>query len=88
MERGGVGVGGRFPLLLALVLCAGRILPLFSLNALQLPGPFSCGGYSSRWLIHIIHLVIALSTGVGLGNRNMSGCAPGGDRSGVWLGSD
>ena len=50
--------------------------PLFSLNALQLPGPFSCGGYSSCRLLHILHLVIALSTGVGLGYRNLSGARP------------
>ena len=40
------------------------ILPLFVLNALQLPGPFSCGGYYTLQLLHIVHLVIALSTGV------------------------
>ena len=54
----------------------GPSFPLFSLNALQLLGPFSCGGYSSRRLLHIVHLVIALFTGVGLGNRNMSGARP------------
>ena len=46
------------------------ILPLFSLNALQLPGPFSCVGYYTLQLLHIVHLVIALSTGVDRGNRN------------------
>ena len=67
MERGGVGVSFGFLLLLALASCAGPILPLFLLNALQLPGPFSCGGYFSRRLLHIVRLIIALSTGVGLG---------------------
>ena len=65
-----------FLLLLAFAFCAGPILPLFSLNALQLPGPFSCGGYSSLRLLHIVYLVIALSTGVGLGYRNLSGARP------------
>ena len=47
--------------------------PLFSLNALQLPGPFSCGGYYTLQLLHIVHLVIALSTTVDGGYRNYSG---------------
>ena len=68
-----MGVCFGFLLLLAFPCCAGLILPLFSLNALQLLGPFSCGGYSSRRLLHIVRLVIALSKGVGLGNRNLSG---------------
>ena len=76
MECGGVGTGCGFLLLLAFAFCAGPILPLFSLNTLQLPGPFSCGGYSSCRLLHIVHLVIALSTGVGLGIRNLSGARP------------
>ena len=76
MERGGVGAGFGFSLPLPFAFCARPILPLFSLNALQLPGPFSCGGYFSRRLLHIVHLVIALSTGVGLGNRNLSGARP------------
>ena len=46
------------------------ILSLFSLNALQLPGPFSCVGYYTLQLLHIVHLVIALPTGVDRGNRN------------------
>ena len=70
MERGGVGVGFGFLLLLAFAFCAGPILSLFSLNALQLPSPFSCGGYYTLQLLHIVHLVIALSTGVDGGNRN------------------
>ena len=40
------------------------ILPLFSLDALQLLGPFSCGGYYTLQLLHTVYLVIALSTGV------------------------
>ena len=46
MERGGVGVGGGFPFTFWLV--HFNMLTLsspFSLNALQLPGPFSC-----RWV--------------------------------------
>ena len=76
MERGGVGVCFGFLLLLAFALCAGPILSPVSLNALQLPGPFSYGGYFSRRLLHTVCLVIALSTGVGLGNRNLSGARP------------
>ena len=40
------------------------ILPLFSLNALQLPGPFRCVGYYTLQLLYIVHLVVALPTGV------------------------
>ena len=43
---------------------------LFFLNALQLPGPFSCGGYYTLQLLHIVHLVIALSTREDGGNWN------------------
>ena len=77
MERGGVGVGGGFPF--NFCLAHFNVLALsspFSLNALQLPGPFSCVGYSSCRLLHIVHLVIVLSTGVGLGYRNLSGAHP------------
>ena len=76
MERGGVGPRFGFLLLLAFAFCVGPILPLFSLNTLQLPGPFSCGGYSSCQLLPTVHLVIALSTGMGLGIRNLSGARP------------
>ena len=76
MECGGVGVCFGFLLLLAFAFCSWPILSPFSLNALQLPGPFSCGGYLSRRLLHIVHVVIALSTGVGLGYRNLSGARP------------
>ena len=72
VTRGFVGVCFGFLLLLAFAFCVGPILFPVSLNALQLPGPFSCGGYSSCQLLHIVHLVIALSTGVGLGYRNLS----------------
>ena len=41
-----------------------RILSLLLLNALQLPGPFSCVGYYTLQLLHVVHLVIALPTGV------------------------
>ena len=44
--------------------------PLFLLNALQILGPLSCGGYYTLQLLHIVYLVIALSTGVDGGNRN------------------
>ena len=40
------------------------ILSLFLLNALQLLGPYSCVGYYTLQLLHIVHLVIALPTGV------------------------
>ena len=44
MERGGVGVGCRFPLTFWLAhFNVLALSSLFSLNALQLPGPFSCG---------------------------------------------
>ena len=71
MECGGVGVGGGFLLLFGwrIFMCL-PILALFSLNALQLLGPFSCGGYYTLQLLHIVHLVIALSTGVDGGYRN------------------
>ena len=73
MERGGVGVCFGFLLLLGFcILCRAHPSPVFA-NALQLLCPFSCGRYSSRRLLHIVHLVLALSTGVGLGNRNLSG---------------
>ena len=46
MERGGVGVGGRFSFTFWLAHFNVLILSSpFSLNALQLPGPFSCDGY-------------------------------------------
>ena len=71
MERGGVGVGGGFYFTFWLAHCNVLALPpLFSLNALQLPGHFSCGGYYTLQLLHIVHLIIALSTGVDRGNRN------------------
>ena len=76
MEPGGVGVCFGFLLFLAFAFCAGPILSPVSLNTLQLPGPFSCGGDSSRRLLHTVRLVIALSTEVGLGNRNLSGARP------------
>ena len=41
--------------------------PLFLLNALHLPGPFSCGGYYTLQLLRIVPLVIALSTGGDIG---------------------
>ena len=48
----------------------GQSFPLHLLNALQLPGPFSRAGYYTLQLLHIVHRVIALSTGVDGGNRN------------------
>ena len=57
-------------------LVPGPFFPLFLLNALQLPGPFSCGGYYTLQLLHIVPLVIALFTGVDRGNRNESGVRP------------
>ena len=68
MECGGVGVGGGFSFTYWLcILMHLPILPLFLLNALQLPGPFSCVGYYTLQLLHIVHLVIALPTPEAIG---------------------
>ena len=45
----------------------GPSYPHFLLNALQLPGPFSCGGYYILQLLRIVPLVITLSTGGDIG---------------------
>ena len=77
MERGGVGVGGGFPFTFWLAHFNVLALPspVFAQRP-PTPGSFQLWVGTIPQLPHIVHLVIALSTAVGLGNRNLSGARP------------